>query len=379
MRSSAAQEDPSLEALALDPLSLTDDLSAWAALAQKASDPNPFFAPEFLLPFLKHMGLKGIKLIVIRERTSRSWLMAAPAGNRRIGLAVPAATLWTTEFAPLGTPLLAPGTSKQAVNMFLQKLAQETGSPLVALPYLPLDTAVAAQLLTLAPMWNWKLAHEATRAGHCHGAKGEAQFNEAFSGKRRKELNRLMRRLSELGPTELTSQTGQTAVVAFDQFLELEASGWKGKAGTALKQDKKTLAFSREMIQTHADQNSVRIDSLCLSGEPIAMLVHLLEGTRIYAWKTAFDEAFSKYSPGSQLALYAMQENLKNPNIWGADSLAIPGHSMIEPLWRGEIRIATVLLAQSSTGKLLMSAGQTDKDLEQAAKALAKKLFRRKR
>ena len=370
---------PPIEALALDPLSPDIDLAVWQRLAEKASDPNPFFGPDFLIPFLKNMGRGQVKLIVVRHGHTGEWLIAAPLGKRRLGLAVPAATVWSTEYAPLGTPLMTGCTPREAVALFVDTMMQETGTPLAAIPYLPLDTAIAAQLLTLGSDWSWKLAHETERAGHAHGAKGETQFAEAYSGKRRKELKRLIRRLSEEGDVEFTSVTGEAAVEAFEAFLELETRGWKGKSGTALKSDPKTRAFSREMVARRSQSNGVRIDSLSVDGKPLAMLVLLQEGHQVYSWKIAYDEAYARYSPGSQLTLYAVQENLKNPGIWSADSLAIPGHPMIEPLWRGKVRIATLLMAKSSTGRLLMSAGQADTDLEQTAKSIARKLFRKSR
>lgn len=373
------QTADTLEALVLDPLASNIDIPAWRHLAETASDANPFFGPEFLVPFLKNMASHPVKLIVIRHTQTGEWLIAAPVGSRRLGFAVPAATIWTTEYAPLGTPLLASCTPKSAITLFLEHAAKETGSPLIAIPYLPMDTTIAAQLLTVENGWKWKLAHEANRAGHSHGVKGEEQFAESYSGKRRKEFKRLMRRLSDEGEVRFDSLTGQDAIVAFDAFLELEAAGWKGRKETALKSEPDTLAFSQNMIAARARTNGVRIDSLNLSGKPVAMLVLLREGHTIFSWKIAFDESYARYSPGGQLALYAMQTNLKDPDIWAADSLAVPGHSMIEPLWRGRIRTATLLLAKSAAGRMLLSAAQTDTDLEQGAKAFARKLLKRSR
>jgi len=373
------QTADTLEALALDPLASNIDIPAWRQLAETASDANPFFGPEFLVPFLKNMTSDPVKLIVVRHTQTGEWLIAAPVGSRRLGFAVPAATIWTTEYAPLGTPLLASCTPKSAITLFLELATKETGSPLIAIPYLPMDTTIAAQLLTIESGWNWKLAHEANRAGHSHGVEGEEQFAESYSGKRRKEFKRLLRRLSEEGEVQFDSLTGQKAIAAFNDFLELEAAGWKGKEGTALASTPATHAFSQEMITARALANGVRIDRLTIAERPVAILVLFREGHTIFSWKIAYDEAYARYSPGGQLTLYSMQTNLKDPDIWAADSLAVPGHAMIEPLWRGRIRTATLLLAKSTAGRLLLSAAQTDTDLEQTAKTFARKLLKRSR
>jgi len=368
---------PPLEAAILPPEAAGGEVSAWRALAETSTDPNPFFGPDFLLPFLENMQQPPVKLAVVRNASTGAWLAVAPVGRRRLGLAVPAATVWATEYSPLGSPLIDRDTNNAVVSLMLSTMSEAAGSPLVAFPYLPLDSSTAARLLTTDLTWRWALAHEASRAAHSAGSQGEAQFAEAFSGKKRKELLRQMRRLGDMGPTELTSVEGEDVVPAFEAFLALEAEGWKGRTGTALKTHRETTDFARQMIKTRAARKGIRIDQLVVDGRPIAMLVLLHEGTRIFSWKIAYDESFSKYSPGAQLALYAMEKNLRDEDVTGADSLAVPGHAMIEPLWRGRLPTATLMLSRSRTGHLLMKAGTLDVDLEKSARAVARKWLKR--
>ncbi|GGB38702.1 hypothetical protein GCM10011316_08420 [Roseibium aquae] len=369
---------PPLEAAIVSPLSAAGDVPAWRALTTNSTDPNPFFGPDFLMPFLENMRQPPVRLAVVRNASTGTWLAAAPVGRRRLGLAVPAATSWATEYSPLGSPLIHRDTNNQVVGLLLDTMSEAAGSPLVAFPYLPLDSSTAARLLTTDLTWRWSLAHEASRAAHSAGAHGEAQFAEAFSGKKRKELMRQMRRLADLGEIELSSTQGKAGVPAFECFLELEARGWKGRSGTALKMRRETEDFARQMIATRAAHGGIRIDQLLLDGRPIAMLVLLREGSRIFSWKIAYDEAFSKYSPGTQIALYAMEKNLRDDELTGADSLAVPGHHMIEPLWRGRLPTATLLLSKSRSGHFLMKAGQMDVDLEKSARAAARRWLKRK-
>lgn len=370
---------PHLDMVAIDPLSDSVDLAAWQALAKGASDANPFFGPQFLIPFVRHLGPRGLKLAVVFNRTLGNWLIAAPVGRRRIGQCVPAATVWATEYAPLGTPLMDRAAPPEAVDLFLKALTTIAGTPLVAVPYLPLDSTSAAQFLTVDRGWTWTLARQASRAAHDAGAKGEAQFAAAFSGKRRKELTRLMRRLEEQGEVSLTRISGPKAAGVFEQFLELEAAGWKGRSGTALACQAQTAAFARQMIATRAATDGVLIDRLTVSGRPVAMLVLLREAGRIFSWKIAFDETFARYSPGAQIALFAMKQNLADPDISGADSLAVPGHPMIGPLWRGTVDTATLLQARSPAGRALLKAGEVDVNLAQSARGFARKLLKPRR
>ncbi|WP_346892517.1 GNAT family N-acetyltransferase [uncultured Roseibium sp.] len=363
-----------LEPIVIDPVRPDDQLDAWRALAETAADPNPFFGPDFLIPFLEDMGPAHVRLCAIRDRRTGRWMMAAPMGRRRLGLGIPAATAWATEYGPLGTPLLDRTAPAETGQRFLELATRAVGLPLVAFPYLPLECA-ATQALE-ATSWQTREAHPEARAGHDGGVEGEKQFSKAFSGKRRKELPRLVRRLSEQGEVHLESFRKDDAVRLFETFMELEASGWKGKKKTALLNDPASTKFARRMIAARAKSDGVRIDSFSVDGKAIAVLVILLEGDHAFSWKIAFDEDYAHFSPGSQIALYALEKNLQDKQLKGADSLAVPGHRMIEPLWRGRIRYATLLCAASPAGRLLQLAGHLDLSLERDLRRLARRLLR---
>ncbi|WP_417670079.1 GNAT family N-acetyltransferase [Roseibium sp.] len=360
----------------LDPLNAGDCLEKWQELAKNALEPNPFFGPDFLIPFLDEMGRRNVRLLAVSSATSGDWLLAAPVAPRKVGLTIPAATAWATEFGPLGAPLLAPGAPPFAVPTFLNLITRTTGLPLAAFPYIPLDGPAAAALGSAAG-WRTISANEASRASHASGNEGEAQFAKAFSGKRRKELPRLIRRLSAQGEVKFESHRHDEAIRQFENFLQLEASGWKGKRGTALLSHHNSATFARQMISQRAAVDAVRLDAISVAERPIAMLVVLLEAGRAFSWKIAYDEAYARFSPGAQLTLFAFERNLRDPAISGADSLAVPGHPMIEPLWRGRMRYGTLLCAKSAPGRVMQTLGAKDLTLEQDLRRFARKILRR--
>ena len=360
----------------LDPLNTGEHLASWRKLAEEALDPNPFFAPDFLVPYLDNIGRQQVKLLAIADKTTGNWLMAAPVGTRKLGFAVPAATTWVTDYGPLGSPLLAPGAPEGIASVFFSLVAKTTRTPLICLPYLPLDGETAEPILATDD-WHPAKVQIAERACHSDGEGGMKQFSKAYRGKRRKELKRLVRRLSDEGEVAFVSYRGDELIHQFENFLQLEAAGWKGERGTALLSRQDTAKFARELIARHA--RTARLDAVTVGGRPIAMLVMLRQGKRAFSWKITYDETYARYSPGSQLALYAFEENLADPDICGADSLAIPGHSMIEPLWRGRMQYGTVLLARSAAGFVLQKSGVVDLTLRQRLKDVAKTFLRRGR
>ena len=88
----------------------------------------------------------------------------------------------------------------------------------------------------------------------------------------------------------------------------------------------------------------MRIALLSLNGRAIAVGTVLQSGARAFFWKTAFDPAFARFSPGVQLTL-AMSRSLEaDRNLALVDSCADPNHSMIDRIWTPRIDLADFVL-----------------------------------
>lgn len=360
-----------LEVLWLDPLAPETPLDQWQDLADNSVDPNPFFTPGFLQPFLQAFPSATVRLLVIRAKSSEDWRMAAPIGRRRAGLAVPIKTTWTSYYAPLGTPLLRDTGGPDDVAAFVR--AGAGSANLMAMPFLPCSSRVAS-LAEEITGWESRWAEKLSRAGHSFGDLGEVQYKTAMSGKRRKEMRRQLRRLEDHGPIRIAHLMGEEAIEGFEEFLKLEGEGWKGRAGTALSSNPETALFSRNVIKNRSLNNGVRIDQLWAGDTLIASLILFIEGAHVFSWKIAFNETFARMSPGAQIAAISMKQNLQSPDILEADSLAVPGHSMIEPLWRGRVDIGTLVLSKGPLGSSLANLTVVDLKLERSLRSKAKAL-----
>src|SRR6201999_4436537 len=65
---------------------------------------------------------------------------------------------------------------------------------------------------------------------------------------------------------------------------------------------------------------------------------------RAFYFKLGVDETFAKLSPGVQLTLELTRHMCADETIKMGDSTAIPGHPMIDPIWRGRLMIGDVLI-----------------------------------
>jgi CelD/BcsL family acetyltransferase involved in cellulose biosynthesis len=154
------------------------------------------------------------------------------------------------------------------------------------------------------------------------------------SGSTAKKLRQDWKRLCALGTVDIVNgRTPDAARAAFEVFLELELRSWKGRNGTALLSDEEDAAFARRLIAELATHQAASVALLRVDGTPIAAQVLLYSGNVAYTWKTAFDAAFARFSPGALLVDKASDELLAS-GIAQIDSCSSDGGFM-ENLWTG--------------------------------------------
>ncbi|MGC3996083.1 MAG: GNAT family N-acetyltransferase [Anaeromyxobacter sp.] len=122
------------------------------------------------------------------------------------------------------------------------------------------------------------------------------------SAKFRGNLRRRARRLAELGEVAVQAEDGSGDLERrLEQFLALEASGWKGQGGTAIARDPALVRFYRQVARDAAARGGLAIRALTLDGVPIAMHLGLVHRGVFSLPKTAYAEGLSAVSPGQLL------------------------------------------------------------------------------
>jgi hypothetical protein len=116
--------------------------------------------------------------------------------------------------------------------------------------------------------------------------------------------------------------------------------------------------------------------ALRLNGEPVAMKFNFLSGEGSFAFRIAFDEAQSRYSPGIQLEMENIRRVHARPEIKWMDSCAIPDHPMINRLWVERRTIQTLVVPTGKgPGDLVVSLMPMIRWLNRKAKGLKSGLF----
>jgi hypothetical protein len=176
-------------------------------------------------------------------------------------------------------------------------------------------------------------------------ADGEDYLKVSLRAHHYREFRRLKRRLGDLGKLEHVVARGPDEIRhAIENFLTLEAAGWKGRERTAMAIDRYRAAFAREAVHRLAEQDMCRIHSLTLNGRTIACLVVFVEAGVAYTWKTAYDETLAAYSPGTLLMIEVTKQHLDDPNIVMTDSCAVPDHPVMSRLWTERKPVGTLVV-----------------------------------
>jgi hypothetical protein len=83
-----------------------------------------------------------------------------------------------------------------------------------------------------------------------------------------------------------------------EEGLGLEASGWKGAAGTAILSSPRTASFYRSVARAFQARGELRTSELRVDGRLVAFDLALLYRGRYLLLKTAYDESLRSLSPG---------------------------------------------------------------------------------
>jgi CelD/BcsL family acetyltransferase involved in cellulose biosynthesis len=89
--------------------------------------------------------------------------------------------------------------------------------------------------------------------------------------------------------------------------FRVEASGWKGEAGTAILSTPETELFYRRLAHSFDQRDGLRLSRIVLDGDTVAFDLCLLHRARLYLLKTGYDERFRRLAPGLVLRLSVVE------------------------------------------------------------------------
>ncbi|WP_246659323.1 GNAT family N-acetyltransferase [Rhizobium sp. FY34] len=340
-------------------------------LSNRAMEPNIFFTGRMLAPAMPRVEDRQVQLALIRDQSDRYGRMRLlmPFSQEKPGFSIGAASIirvWANPFGPLGTPLVDAEDAAETLDNLLEVLgSREARLPKVlVMPDLRFGGRFAQLMRAVALARNLPVTITGTyqRPMLESPLDGGTYLKQAVSPHHLREMGRQWRRLAADGPLtyEVARQPADIRRRA-EEFLALEAKGWKGRKRSALINDRYRAAFAREAIGNLAEADAVRIHTIDYKGKAIASLVVFVMAGEAYTWKTAYDEEFSRFSPGKLLMMKLTDWHLDDANITRSDSCAVPDHPIMSRFWSEREEMGTLVIGLTEAG---------DRDVRQVAAQL---------
>lgn len=325
----------------------SSDLSAWRDLARDAAEPNPFFEPECMLPAARHLTDSDVRLLVVAD-SARDWLACAPVvpSLKRWHARLPALAVWRNLYGYLGTPLVRRSEIEVATERLLAEALRASSFGLVTFPWLGDDGPVVAGLLAALDATGQEPAlHRSFERAIMRRATLEPGVDGVLRSRHRRDLARLARRLAEEldAPIELRDESGRAG--AAEDFMLLEASGWKGEVGTAFRSRPAHAAYFRELCDGFRAAGRLQLLALGTAEQSVSYKCNLLAGDAVFCFKIAHDESYGHYRPGLQLELRMLELFRDAMSETWMDSCAAPNSKLFEHLWHERRPIGSYVVA----------------------------------
>lgn len=263
-----------------------------------------YLSHDWFLQWWKSFGQEQLLICQFYDRRRtlgiiplrRSWRK----GARRLAL-------MANEHSPRMDCLYRPEAARYVFGLMVRHLARHHAWDIFDLEQLPRQSAslfcAAAQA---AGLYSYRLSSR-----HQRGVELDRSWAEVEAGfhlSLRHNLRRRLRLLRGLGQLTLEVQTGSSGLYAMlRQCFAVEASGWKGRAHTAIGQNPAVERFYRRMAFRFAAGNQLRLYGLRLGDQLIAFEFCLWNGNRLGCLKIGYEESLHRYSPGSVLRAWMLQ------------------------------------------------------------------------
>jgi len=332
----------------------------WEDLAASALEPNVFFEPWMMTPALRYLGAAETILtaLIFADDPSRPGtsllcgLFPLECGRGYKGLPVKYLRLWRHKHCFLTTPLIRAGYERPTLEAFFDWLATDMrGAALIEFNMIagdgPFHQTLVDYLYRSGRPNRFYDVH--TRALFHPLADADTYLCAALSAKHRKMIRRQEMQMSAMGLLEYDALLpGDDVAVWIEEFLRLEDGGWKGRENSALASNEAERSYFKTIAAEAFRQGRLAMLALRLDGRPIAFKIDFLAGQASFTFKIAFDENYSRYSPGFLLEIENVRRLHAQSQIEWVDSCTDPFNFMFNRLWTARRTIQSLTV---STGK----------------------------
>ncbi len=299
----------------------------WKDLESRIATPRFYHAYEWFESYLNHLApAPDEMLFVVCIRDGRTAAII-PLSRYRGGpfRAFRGFSLPEHDHLPLADGLVAAGVSGRDVITACHRELRATGESVSVLRFatVPADSPIA--LAARPATFSAARRHLKQRLFLVHNGDIDKLF-ATLSTNFRANLKRRIRIASEQGVTVEYAMCEPALSRAFDAFLRVEASGWKGVDGerTAIALHEDLQAFYRAVLESFGAHGRAFVNILSVANAPVAVQFCVADNDSLYVLKLAYDERQSRLSPGNLLIERAYRELLPAQGLRKLDLVGEP-------------------------------------------------------
>jgi Acetyltransferase (GNAT) domain len=202
----------------------------------------------------------------------------------------------------IGDLLFASSDDLDAVPALLSAAAREfPDASYLEISRFPATSALVAALQNggLPRPHTW---HEDSYGAYLPVPADFASYRNSLSRNFRNNLNKAANKVTRLRDVEFRFTSARTTSrEEFDEFLAVEASGWKGRAESAIASSTKHIEFYAALIRRLGEAGWLEWHFLTGDGCTLAANLAIRMPKSLIIWKLGYNDAYSRCSPGSVL------------------------------------------------------------------------------
>ncbi len=303
----------------------------WNRLALEAPQSLPMLSYAWVASYLGHRLLPEDKWFCLMARENGRLVGVLPLVTRpekmagTSGRAVFTPHDWHTFSVDF---LIIPGREEEVISLFTLTMERLVPDWLyLRLMRIPDTSPTLAYIRKSAR--NTAVIKTCDGDGSIVNVRGEFDdYLAGLSSNFRRNLKKAVNRLGKLPRVEVVTVRGTEATEKHLQdFLNLEESGWKGRAGSAIKSSADLRPFYETLVRRLSEAGWLEWAFLTTDGRPIAGKMNIRFGSTLVMGKIAYDEAFAGYSPSNLLILEVIKGAYAAKDIIRVDLLTdMPWH-----------------------------------------------------
>ncbi|NOX87864.1 MAG: GNAT family N-acetyltransferase [Calditrichaeota bacterium] len=323
----------------------------WQSLLSKSRHPVPFLDYHWIRIWCKHFIRNNkLKFFIITNPQDelKGIIPLYPGEERQAGIKFKVLKFSANSHSFRTDLIIDSKIREEAVNYWLDSVVSDKQFDYLKFREFPVDEKLLKSL-------DQKQIHfsleEQKKPPRLEISGDWESYFDSRRGHFRRNLRRRMRNAEkEFGKIEyriFDGNSDEMQSVILDGF-RLEASGWKGKKGSAVIYSEEAKQFYLEIAENFSKRKMLHVGTLFFGDKMVGFNFSVFYNQTFYLLKVAYDESVSRYSPGQIMTFHLLQYVFEN----GFKSFDFLGPSMPWKLeWADQFTDQYTLYIYSSTAK----------------------------